>query len=131
MSVTRRGKSLLAAILLAVSGIVSIPDLAEAAGPCKVTGYTLHARLRLAERDYSKAEIEKSVKVNCSKGKWQPAPKRTWLYPAQGCSGLPTVVLNPQGEVVTFYPPSGFDGGGGCGGGGGSSWRSVPVPVAD
>lgn len=126
---TKAFSSFLAAILIAVSTVVFAPEYAEAAGPCKVTSYSLHARIRLAERDYSKAEIERSVKVNCSKGRWQSS-KGTWLYPAQSCSGLPTVVLNPQGVVVTFYAPTGFDGGGGCGGGGGGSYRVLPVPTS-
>ncbi len=92
---------------------------AFAAGPCRVNGYTIHARLQMSTRDISKSEVQESVSTNCAAGKWQPK-SGTWLY--QSKSGfLPTVVLNNSGWVITTYW--------GSGGGGSSigSWSFEPI----
>lgn len=106
---------LLLALLLSLGALLAVGATpAQAAGPCRVDGYTIHARLRMAQRDISKAEVRASVSQNCSSGYRQK--DGTWIYRASGVSGLPTVVLNDNAWVVTtFWPSAG-------GGGGGGSW---------
>lgn len=106
---------LLLAVVLSLGALLTVGVApAQAAGPCRVEGYTLHARLRMAERDISKSEVRASVSRFCSSGYRQS--DGTWIYRASGTSGLPTVVLNSRGYVVTAFWPSGG------GGGGGGSW---------
>lgn len=105
--------------LLALGAV--LPAEAHAAGPCKMAGYTFHAQLQMSTRDISRSEVEDSVRVNCSRGVWQP-DKGTWRY--QGSSfdfpKRPGVAVTPNGVVVTAFWPSGL------GGGGGGSWR-IPM----
>lgn len=95
--------------------LVSTVDVApaHAAGPCRVTGYSLHARYQMAVRDISKAEVQDSVATFCSSGVHQA--NGNWLYRSTSAF-LPTVVLSSGGTVVTTWWEG--DGGGGGGGGG-------------
>ena len=122
-TLTRTRVALMTLLTLALAALAAtFPTEASAAGPCKVTGYTIHAQLQMSTRDISKSEVEASVRVNCSRGRWQPTQK-TWIY--QGSSfqspKRPAVVMNAQGVVVTAWRPTG------SGGGGAGSWG---IPVA-
>ena len=79
--------------------------------PCKVYGFSLHARFRMATRDISEAEVKRTVSENCSQAWIEDTSvglaDRTFYYP-----GHPAVVLNSQGVVVTTMWV-----------GGGGSWR--------
>lgn len=98
-STRRKVANLLLVFVIAFLGFVQQPE-AHANGPCKVTGYTIHAQLQMSKRDISRAEVMASVRVNCHRGKWQEA-QGTWLY--SGHRRLPDVVLNKKGVVVTVF----------------------------
>lgn len=102
----------LVASLALVFPMLAVAQVAEAAGPCRVTGYSNHAKLRMAERDWSKAEVKETVRVDCGRGYLQD--NGNWIYESSS-SFRPTVVLGDQGNVVTVQNPS--SGGGGGGGG--------------
>lgn len=109
---SHRHQAVLVLILLAVLSTVT-PAPAFAAGPCKATGSTLHAQLRMSTRDTSRKEVAGSVKVHRSRGRWQ-ASTGTWVY--QGAASdvpkRPVVVMNRAGMVVTAWWPAGAGGGG-------------------
>jgi len=114
--------TVLAALMLALLPLSTFGvSEAHAAGPCKVTGYSNHAKLMVSQRDISKAEEVQSVKQYCSAGKKQS--NGNWLYKSTDAF-LPTVVLSSNGTVVTTYW-EGSGGGGGGGGGGGFIVRSA------
>ena len=99
LSTKRKVANLVLAFVVAFFGFVQQPE-AHANGPCKVTGYTIHAQLQMSSRDISRAEVLASVRMNCHRGKWHPN-QRTWLY--GGHRGLPDVVMNKDGVVVTAF----------------------------
>lgn len=117
-----RGIITLVAILVGLG--VAYPNAAQAAGPCKVNGYTFHATLRMQRRDIDRADVVNAVRVNCARGKRQS--NGTWIYKGSSFDTPkgPVVVLNGNGWVVSTWWPNGF------GGGGGGSWRTDPSAVS-
>lgn len=100
--------------LVAFTAVTTAP--AYAAGPCRVTGYSIHARLAMIDRDISKSEVRQTVSQYCSSGYRQA--NGNWKYRSTSAF-LPTVILSNNGTVVTTY----WEGsGGGGGGGGGGGW---------
>lgn len=105
--------ALLATFALVGSSFTVGVTEAEAAGPCRVTGYSTHAKLRMAERDWSEAEVRETVRVECAYGVRQS--NGNWRYTSY--TGFrPTVILATNGTVVTVLDASAG------GGGGGGSW---------
>ena len=94
----------------ALSEATSAAPMAVPPGaPCSVSFYTLHARLRMAERDISDWEVRNAVSVSCQQGQvqWQWL-QGTYRYYATYI----TVIMNSSGGVVTVYYTSGGGGGG-------------------
>jgi hypothetical protein len=98
-------------LALVTSGLVGVKT-AEAAGPCRVSSFSLHARIQMATRGISEREVRDAVRYNCADGFRQS--NGTWKYP-QGTSCYPTVILSNSAVVVTTWWDR--EGGGSC------SWR--------
>lgn len=114
-----RWTAVLLALLLSI-GVVS-PLEAHAAGPCRVDGYTYHARLQMSVRDIGHGEVVAAVNHNCHRGKWQ-ADKQTWIYRGRTFDfpKRPVVVMNRSAIVVSVWWPSR------SGRGGGGGWENIP-----
>lgn len=80
--------------------MVTQPLAIPIGAPCTVSYYTTHARLRMAERDISKAEVVSAVKDACRNSnvhyQWWDG---TYKYE----SGFLGVIMNGRGGVVTVY----------------------------
>ena len=104
---------LMSALLFVGPVVAGTATEALAVGPCRVTGFSLHARVAMATRGISETEVRDSVRIYCHRGVNQG--NGTLKYGAGQSGGLyPVVIINNNGNVVTTY----WDGSGGGGG-----WR--------
>lgn len=85
---------------LTLPAVVGRPLAIPAGAPWTFSYYTTHARLRMAERDISKAEVVSGVKDACRNSnvyyQWWDG---TYKYE----SGFLGVIMNRQGGVITVY----------------------------
>lgn len=86
--------------------IISVKSV-PAGAPCSVTGYTLHARYRMATRDISEWDVENAVSKSCSQSKVVSEEGGTkFKYTATYVEP----VLNTSGAVVAVYESGGSGG---------------------
>lgn len=85
------------------------PLAVPSGAPCRVSYFTLHARLRMAERDISEWEVKNAVDYSCRHNRvtWQ------WLQGTYRYDGTYVgVAMNGAGGVVTVWLKGGNGGGG-------------------
>ena len=85
---------------LTLPAVVGRPLAIPAGAPCTVSYYTTHARLRMAERDISKAEVVSGVKDACRNSN---VYYQWWDGMYKYESGFLGVIMNRQGGVITVY----------------------------
>ena len=91
------GRTAPAAPASVASVSVAVELVANSSRPRYVSGYTLHAKLRMAERGYSTKTVENCIKygpdgIYQGDGTWKVSDD----YPV-------TVVINSNGYVITVY----------------------------
>lgn len=111
---------LILAALVAGLGIVQ-PGTAQAAGPCKVVGYTTNATKEMQARGITKTDVVNAVRINCANGMRQG--NGTWIYAGSffQLPRRPVIVMSGSGWVQSAWWA------GGVGGGGIGSWGVEPI----